>query len=362
MQEHARFRRVAVLVSMAMALLLGEGCAPAGEGSAAPPSSVPAESSGTVLRLRFVDEEGNPVSPATAEILCVAWGNTERLALRPEGDRLRVPLDEAWLRERWPVSGGSVHHCFLYFTAPGYGSIRSAPFNWVGGKDREGARVASAAVSFPGGSGVTVPEGDARSLAVVFNRPRPRCLRFVDAEGNAVPGVRVASFMFWSRYNHCAVLNGADPLGEGTSDAGGRIDVPYGDFEYAFELEDSPWVLAGSAGGDPHVLVTELSREETAVQLRERRIRPLDLRVTANGVPVSGAVLFGRLADTPCGANWGPLTRADAQGRIALPDFRPEEYEEIYFPGGDEARPIWSADPRSPRFGDVVAVDLAVRP
>ncbi len=358
----ARFRRVVIPVSMAMALLLGGGCAPAEEGSAAPLPSATAESSGTVLRLRFVGEEGNPVSPATAEILCVAWGDTERLALRPDADRLAVPLDKAWLRERWPASDARAHHGFLYFTAPGYGAIRSAPFIWVGGKDREGARVASAAVSFPGGPEVTVPEGEERSLAVVFTRPRPRRLRFVDAEGNAVPGVRVTSFMFWSRYNHCAVLNGADPLGEGTSDAGGRIDVPYGDFEYAFELEDSPWVLAGSAGGDPHVLVTELSREETAVQLRERRIRPLDLRVTANGAAASGALLYGRAADAPCGANSGPLARADAQGRIALPDFRPEQYEEIYFPGGEGARPIWSADPRSPRFGDVVAIDLAVRP
>jgi len=358
----ARFRRVVIPVSMAMALLLGGGCAPAEEGSAAPLPSATAESSGTVLRLRFVGEEGNPVSPATAEILCVAWGNTERLALRPKGDRVEVPLDEAWLRHMWPVSGGSAHDCFLYITAPGYGSVRSAPFPWIGGKDREGVRVASAVVSFPGGSRVTVPEGDARSLAVVFNRPRPRCLRFVDAEGNAVPGVRVTSFMFWSRYNHCAVLKGADPLGEGTSDAGGRIDVPYGDFEYAFELESAPWVLTDSTCGDPRLLITSLATEETVVRLRELRIRPLNLHVTANGALASGALLYGRAADAPCGANSGPLARADAQGRIALPDFRPEQYEEIYFPGGEGARPIWSADPRSPRFGDVVAIDLAVRP
>jgi hypothetical protein len=356
------FRRVAVFASMAVALLLGEGCPKTDEGPTATPPSVPAEPSGTALRLQFVDEEGGPVSPATAEVLCVAWGNTERLPLQSEADQLDVPLDEAWLRDRWPVSRGSFHHCFLYFAALGYGSIRSAPFFWIGGNDPEGTRVGSAEVSLSDGSGVTVPEGEGRSLTVVFHRPRPRCLKFADAEGNSISGIQMKSFMFWSRENHCAVLCGADPLGEGVSDGDGRIEVPYGDFEYAFVLERTPWVLTHPTFGDPWLLLTSLSAEETVVQIREQPIRPLNLRVAESGVPVPGAVLYARLANAYCSANWGELAHADAQGRIALPNFRPEKYEEIYFTAGDVTRAIWTADPRTPRFGGVVAGDLADRP
>jgi len=94
----------------------------------------------TELRLRFKDEEGHAVRPASAELLLVAWGDAVRLNLEtgvletsygPKrillrigapglkltlGEPLVLSLDEAWLQSRWPerfqdMNGASICIC-----------------------------------------------------------------------------------------------------------------------------------------------------------------------------------------------------------------------------------------------------------
>jgi hypothetical protein len=49
-------------------------------------------------------------------------------------------------------------------------------------------------------------------------------------------GAKVKSYVFWSKTDE-GELNGADFLGEGTSDKTGRVRVTDGDFTYALKID-----------------------------------------------------------------------------------------------------------------------------
>lgn len=314
--------------------------------------------SGTLIALHLRDTDGRPVAPSKVELELVAWGDNERLPLRSAGSRVFLPLDTTWLKERWTPSRGLYYWGYLYLEADGYASIRSDRFYWSGSRTDDHAPVTMTRLRFPCGAEARVRPGGQAECTVAFRRPRPRTLRLVDTQGQAVAGVKVSSYRFFSSNNHCNALSGCEPLGTAVSDAEGRVPVIDGDFEYAFEFRKPGWLLLEPQSWDAMRLVTRLETEETSVVFQEMERRPLQLVVKEGSAVAGGRVLFGALAHAGCGVNRGPLATTDDQGRITLPDFRPERYAEIYFPDGNQ-RPLWTADPREARFAERVVIDLA---
>ena len=348
----------------------------------------------TELRLRFRDEEGRAVRPKSAELLMKAWGDAVRLNLEtgvmetptrygriflwecPGGMRLAageplvLPLDAEWLAARWPERFRDIAGAYLYFTADGYASVCSGEFRWIGSQGPPyGTRMYEAVITFPGRESIIVKEGQSVEADLVFRRPRPRSLRLIDDQGNPVQDVKVSIFMFWSAYNHCGTLGGADPIGSAKSSHDGRVSVPDGDFEYAFEFEKRLYVL-NEPDAEPYIpprLFAHLSKPETTVKMHRWERRPLEIIVTAGGEPAQGLIVGGCLAACPCGACCGQLAHrdpdkrtrmdTDENGHFQMPDFYPEEFERVYLIGG-ENKEIWSEDPKKWPSTGIIRVEL----
>jgi hypothetical protein len=281
-----------------------------------------------------------------------------------------VLLDSEWLASRWPERFQDLAGVFLYFTAEGYASISSEEFHWIGSQGPPyGTRMYEAVITFPGRESIIVKEGQSVEVNLVFRRPKPRSLRLIDDQRDPVPDVKVSIYMFWSAYNHCGTLGGADPIGSAASDQDGRVSVPDGDFEYAFEFEKRLYVL-NEPGTMPYIpprLFTHLSKSETTVKMHRWKRRTLEMIVTADGRAAKGLIVGGCLADCPCGACCGPLARSrpdgrtrtdtDDDGNFQMQDFYPEEFERIILIE-DENKEIWSEDPRKWPSTGVIKVEL----
>jgi hypothetical protein len=321
----------------------------------------------TELRLLFRDETGAPVRVSKAELLLVAWGTTDRIELKTNETSLLLLLDPEWLRSRWPDPFQEQEKVYLYLQAPGYVAMRSDSFLWLGAHgDPFGDMVESVKLSFPGGRRATLQPGDNALLEVIFRKPVPRYLRILDDDRNLISGVRVSSYMFWSRSNHCGVPSGADRLQRSLSDGEGRVQLPDGDFEYMLELEKD-FYYPRAQGGSYHVtpdiprLFLNLEAEETTIIMHRLELRPLEMRVTRNGEPVAGLMLCGMLAGCPCGACSGGVARgrsgpdptSDREGNLLIPEFYSEEWERVYFLDKD-GKILWEADPQKwPKTGTI---------
>lgn len=297
----------------------------------------------TTLEISFVDPEGNPVTVSNAELLLFAWGATERIELETSAQGLSLDLDPDWLRSRWP---GFDHQMgvYLYLQAPPFVAIRSHPFIWPG-VDQDAAAVT---IAFPRSQQAVVAIGTEASMTLAFRTGTVRRVRIVDPQGAPRPGIAIDAFMFWSQSNRCAVLAGGEPLGSYVTDAGGWIEVPDGDFEYALELgrmRQHDHVFVANGRYERERLVTELTQPETDVVVYEFPIRPLELRVQRGEEPASGVVLHGYLANCPCGACSGPMATTDEAGIIRMEGFRPEEFAWLWLVDG--SRELWRTEPAS---------------
>ena len=312
----------------------------------------------TTLELEFVDTEGQFVSVAKAELLLVAWGETQRIVLDTEQYGMTLSMDSDWLRSRWPRRFDDQEGVYLYLQAPPFASIRSERFKWLGA----GGNPGPVTIAFPSGMEVVVEPGTGTTATIMFRPKATRRVRIVDPSGSPRTGMAVNASMFWSQSNHCGSLTGGhELLGRHVTDADGWIEVPDGDFEYALELANHRFVHAFvGATGIRYRLVTHLSQPETQMIVREYPIHPLEMRVWRAGKPAAGATLEGWWANCPCGACKTPVAEADAEGRISLPDFRPEEWFWVGFWEGDER--LWSSGTRSVWYPTgVVEVHLPAR-
>ena len=297
----------------------------------------------TTLELEFVDIEGQPVNVAKAELLLVAWGETQRIVLDTDGHGMTLAMDAEWLRSRWPTYFDHQEGVYVYLQAPPLVSIRSERFKWLGA----GGNPGPVTVSFPSGAEAVVEQGSMARETVVFRPKATRRVRIVDPSGSPRTGMAVNASMFWSQSNHCGSLTGGhEPLGRHVTDADGWIEVPDGDFEYALELAHDRFDHAFvGATGIRYRLVTHLPQPETQVVVRQYPIHPLEMRVWRAGKPAAGAALEGWGANCPCGACTILVAVADTEGRISLPDFRPEEWFWVGFWEGDER--LWWSGTRS---------------
>ncbi|HOW73899.1 MAG TPA: hypothetical protein PKY77_25120 [Phycisphaerae bacterium] len=341
-------------------------------GATQPADSQPAPA--TELRLRFVDGGRRPVQVSRAELLLVAWRDADRLPLPVQGDRVHLNLSPSWLRSRWPMRFPDLIRAYLYVQAEGYAPVRSEPFLWLGSRAATRGRDPDAVtIDFRQGRPAVLREGEHTERTIMLRRPRPRGVTLVGDDGRPVGGVRVSAYMFWSASNHCGVLNGADSLGEYVSDDAGQLMLPDGDFEYALVLEENrstfqlppgPGVtaviqhLGSPASGDYRsTLISVLQPPNTTFHVHRFAHRPLHARILRGGRSVAQVTLMCWLANCGCGACSGPLATSDADGRITVEDFYPEEIEGLFICGPDGKR-IWQMPCRS-LAGGTVDIDLS---
>ena len=331
-----------------------------------PPEPVPPESGPTMRKpdpsfdaeivVTLRNEAGLQIGFSKAEVLAAAWGEVRRTELPTDGDRLTLGLEElhGFLDSSF-ADGQHVLGVFLYLRSVGHAPVRSDRFLWRKDPDHP-ERARHLVIGFPSGESVTV-DGDGKfELDLTLRWPETRFVRFVDDDRQAVRGVSVDSYMFWSSDNHCGVLSGADWLGKGVSDDDGRVRIPDGDFEYALTIEKKHHVVVDSHV-NPKRFVGVLERGEAVVQLHLRATGTLDLRLMNGGEPLTGTSVMGRLADHGCGISWGPLATTDEEGRILLSGFCHEMYSKLFINNADGSV-FWEADPRAWQRQGVVRVDL----
>lgn len=315
----------------------------------------------TTLELNFVDTDDRPVEVVKAELLLVAWGNTERIELATSGNSLSLSLEPDWLRTRW--RGFDEHMgVYLYLQAPPLAAIRSYCFLWPGAKAAwtercgRGENSGATVIAFPGGREVLVKEGTMASMTLGFRPRTSRRVRMVDARSEPLPGVAVDVSMFWSDFNHTGFLAGAEPLGDHLTDANGWIEVPDGDFEYVLELDRSRHVFVeANYPALPWRLVTYLVKPTTEVIIHPFPVRRLEMRVRRGGQPAEGVHLYGHMAECHGAGCWGPLATTDESGHIWLDEFRPESLSSIWL--ADDDGELWRETPTSLPEG-IVEIEL----
>ena len=327
-------------------------------GATRPADSQPVAVTG--LRLRFVDAQRRPVQLSKAELLLVAWGDADRLPLAVQGERLNLDLSPSWLRSRWPRRFADLEKAYLYVQAEGYAPICSLPFHWLGSHEApKSPGLVLVTIDFRQGVPARLHEGEYAERTIVLHRPRTRRVTLVGDDGKPLAGVRGSVYMFWSASNHCGFLSGAEPLGTFVSDEAGQFTVPDGDFQYALVLQDrrsvfrappGPGVttiiqnLVSPTGAQASTLISFLHPPNTTFGVHQFARRPLVVRVLRDGKPLPQVTLMGSIANC-CGACSGPLGTSDAEGRIVVEDFYPEELDELFICGPDDGR-VWRLSPR----------------
>jgi hypothetical protein len=305
----------------------------------------------TQLDIRFRGPNGEPIKISRAELLLVAWGAPGgRLELNADGDLLRMDLSPDWLRSRWPDRFADMEKAYVYVQAAGYAPIRSEPFLWLGSHDvgphgeQYGQRVAETKIDFRRGRSVTVREEEKAELDVVLRKPAQRRLRFLNGSGEPVANLKIDVKMFWSESNHCGGLAGADLLVHGVTGSKGDLNVPDGDFQYVFEIEDPHVVFDYPESDDyPRRVIMYLHDQSTTLRAHHFERSPLLLDVLSDQGQLPGAVLYGNLSGCPCGACYGVMATSDGQGQIRIRDFYPEEYSELWL--CVDEREVWTIDP-----------------
>lgn len=316
------------------------------------PTATPA----TKLRLRLRGATGEPVAFSKAVLFVAAWGETDSQEFATADDLLVLPLEEDSVRSYWPWTVGDLWHEYrLYIEADGYVSMMSKPMSFIGMETRPGLAT-QVVVEFHNRPKVTISEGETVEAVLTMRRPQSRYLRFVDDDRKPVSGVGVTSHMFWTNANHCGIPT-ATLLADGVSDEDGRVLIPDGDFEYAFELSKPFYHLRDWDKDGPMYLVTYLSDHETAVELHRLQKQSLEMIVQKDGTPLSNETLFGHWIGCPCGLCAAEIATTDENGRISVDDFYPEEWAFIYFRAKEKL--TWEADPKLFSGGEVIEVELS---
>jgi len=316
-----------------------------------------AQSNRTELRIHPVDESGNPVRLAQAEIYLDFWGGGERISVPADETGVSVTLDRSWLCSARPARcDDQFVEARLILQAEGYAPVVSKPFLWMGGVETPGGPPKSSVdIEFLSGAWMHLEQGESKQLTVPFRRPVERTLRFLNPAGQPVPGVGVRYSLLLASSNHCGSVEG-ELLAEGSSNEAGEFNVPDADAELAFEFTKAHHVLLNPQDPDQPMHFTGLFPGSlNTVSLREMERRPLHLQITGLE-DVSGLTLSACMAACPCGACCGQIAESDAEGRIELEEFYPEEYERLTLLDR-RGQAVWQSTPRTLGDGPMV-IDL----
>jgi hypothetical protein len=277
----------------------------------------------TSVSLAFQNAAGEPVPITRAQLLVTAWGVSEQHDLPYEGNVVR--LDLAGTRPTF-ADGISDTRGVVYVKADGYTPILSQAFAWP-------TSSAPSVIDFRNRQRVVVAQNMQAALTVMMRRPIERRIRVVDGSGRAMAGIKLEAAAYWNAPNHCGFLNGRDVLLSEVTPADGTLDVPDVDGSYAISVRDPVIVFTdkripvGSRGSD---VVLTLTSALTTLHVRRYRREVLNVDIVDNGQPLPGAVLWADVGLGVCGAGYGPLATADAQGRVQVDDFYPEEWSTFW--------------------------------
>jgi len=153
-------------------------------------------------------------------------------------------------------------------------------------------------------------------------------------------------------------------MGEFVSDSAGRIALPDGDYEYALVLRDGRSVFRSPPQREEPILLSYLPRPDTTLHVHRFVRRPLRLRLLSEGRPIPHAFLNVQAANCGCGACQGSIAASDIQGRVAVDDFYPEQYEVLCICNAS-GKPVWHLAPSDLQAGTLVielAPDYSVQP
>jgi hypothetical protein len=119
--------------------------------------------------------------------------------------------------------------------------------------------------------------------------------------------------------------------------------VPDGDFEYAIDLDGKHIDIEDPDAGLYLTVVTRLTTAERTIRLHRHRPYKVSVQVLIGDQPARRAALTGSIARNCTGACSGGAGALDDQGRIAIPDFYPEEI--VLCLGDESGKPIWWLTP-----------------
>ena len=289
----------------------------------------------TELRVRIKGPNSTPARIEKAEVLLVGWGWTERIPLPFADDVVRIAFDSPAMRTQVLDRFPNLETAFIHIQAQDLTPIVSEPFAWPGSKPQRNLSaigVDEIRVDFRDKRIATVKESRDQELTVELKRPSLRQIRIVDDLAKPVSGLKVAAFMFWSNDNHCGRMSGADLLMNGVTDSEGKMTVPDGDFEYAFQLLDGHIRFTMPDAGDTTgYIILRLTSRETQLWVHQYSSRPLTLRVFSGDTPLAG-VIFNGASNTcsSCHTCGGPVQGAtDTSGTLAIERFYPEDFDTL---------------------------------
>ncbi|RPJ64357.1 MAG: hypothetical protein EHM23_00635, partial [Acidobacteria bacterium] len=317
------------------------------------------------LRLRLVDEKGQTVPRAQAEVLLTVWGDIHRHPLVVEGEFVVVSTEASAVDRWWPeLAGQAWAEAQILIKAPGYAPIKSDPAPWFRIVDREADCVRRASVRFPRHEPFEIEIGESVVRDFRLRRPQQRSIRAASEDGRPISGWPVEAFMFWSNENHCGHPSGIDFLTKAFTDENGAIQVPDGEFEYLLsfpELRDAEIVGNSEYDNFRHQVIRRL--EEPIVPIIIRRWQPvtIGLRFTMDGKPIAGQHLSGSVRGCPCGACSGPLGETDTDGTVKL-ELHRERYQSLTLGGPEYDKVFWEVDPLIFRTSQLVEVELRTSP
>jgi hypothetical protein len=302
----------------------------------------------TELVIHAVGPAGQPLTISGAELYLDYWGSGDTVVLPTSGATVRVPLGRDWLcREHPDLCEAGYLAARIVLRATGYASIASDRFAWIGSIEdpNDFANRASqpARVRFPTQDPWVFHAGTSRVVTMTFRRAEPRRLKLVDQSGKGVPGATVTVIELMARSNHTGHPEGPVVVQRARTDERGMVAVPDADLTYAFRVAKSHHQLIGDVDG---VLEMRLTAPITRVPLRRLARRPLRLAfvgrpVDVAKIPVRACVINCSSGEACC----GPLGETDAQGRLTIEDFYPDEFESVFVPGEGTTR-RWEIEPR----------------
>lgn len=303
----------------------------------------------TELQIRLVDATGEPVAISKAELLLSAWSEVKTRSLITDGNALAIILEEDATLYPPPYEGKPWSDFRVYIEAEGYAPLESKAMQFFGSEVyNETERVV---VDFPNNPALELAEGETQTIDLVVRKPVTRTLHFVDDAGLPVTGVEVDSYLFWSNDNHCGAPSGVVMIDSGSSDESGYVRIPDGDIDYLFDFWDSDYHLQEWYGeeygfGYPMQMEGFMSEPDTEVRLHRLEKRGLEMTITEDGEPVSNKSVIGQIVYCGCGFCGGEIAVTDAHGKIAIEDFFPEKYQNIFLRDSENNEIIWQSDPK----------------
>jgi len=295
-----------------------------------------------ILRLRLRGPSGEVVRPSRAQLVVVAWGDTERFDLTIDRDAFVIDLGPAWLKTRW-ARVNDMMGMSIYVEAPGYAPTLSEPFGWPGATHTD---LPAAVLVFPHNAPVPLGAGRPASSVVRMRLPAPRQLKIVDDAGTPVGGLDVSTGMFVSRRNHCGVFDG-EALTSATTSAAGMVPVRDGDFPIAIALQSNEFWFTGP---DKFQHVVPAGMDAVSILLHRLRRSILSQQVLA---PDDSAAAGLRLIanGTFCGCGYCGITlgTSNMAGIIQVNRYSPEEWDDAWLCRG--ATEVWHTSTHPPNLG-----------